>query len=96
MTYAKRARWKDPASKLIPHQMAFTAPPHDFDAAPADFLSIAPETVGVHGRMLHQTAEFDALTGRPIVASDVALCWWIMKTLGIRPTGPRGRLLDTL
>ena len=33
--------------------MGFTAPPHDFDAAPSDFLRIAPETVGVHGRMLH-------------------------------------------
>ena len=33
--------------------MGFTSPPHDFDAAPSDFLRIAPDTVGVHGRMLH-------------------------------------------
>lgn len=51
--YVKPARWKDPAMKLFPHQVGFTAPPHDFDAAPTDFLSIAPEGVGVHGRMLH-------------------------------------------
>ena len=53
MTYAKPERWRDPANKLFPHQVGFTAPPHDFDAAPTDFLKIAPESVGVHGRMLH-------------------------------------------
>ncbi len=53
MTYVKPERWKDPANKLFPYQVGFTAPPHDFDAAPADFLKIAPEGVGVHGRMLH-------------------------------------------
>ncbi|MEM7057420.1 MAG: hypothetical protein AAF557_07520 [Pseudomonadota bacterium] len=55
MTYQKPDRWKDPTNKLFPHQVAFTAPPHDFDAAPTDFLKIAPEAVGVHGRMLHLT-----------------------------------------
>lgn len=49
----KPIRWKDPSNKLFPHQVGFTAPPHDFDAAPTDFLRIAPETVGAHGRMLH-------------------------------------------
>lgn len=49
----KPARWFDPANKLFPHQVGFTAPPHDFDAAPHDFLRIAPEGVGVHGRLLH-------------------------------------------
>ena len=53
MSYTKPARWADPANKLFPHQVGFTAPPHDFDAAPTDFLSIAPEGVGAHGRMLH-------------------------------------------
>lgn len=51
--YKKPARWSDPAKKLFPHQVGFTAPPHDFDAAPTDFLRIAPETVGVHGRLMH-------------------------------------------
>ncbi|MDX1576617.1 MAG: hypothetical protein R3285_10515, partial [Kiloniellales bacterium] len=51
--YRKPERWADPAKKLFPHQVGFTAPPHDFDAAPTDFLRIAPESVGVHGRMLH-------------------------------------------
>lgn len=52
-TYQKPERWTDPRKLLFPHQVGFTAPPHDFDAAPTDFLRIAPETVGVHGRMLH-------------------------------------------
>ncbi len=51
--YRKPERWADPRCKLFPHQVGFTAPPHDFDAAPSDFLRMAPETVGVHGRMLH-------------------------------------------
>ena len=51
--YRKPARWQNPETALFPHQIAFTAPPHDFDAAPSDFLRIAPESVGVHGRMLH-------------------------------------------
>ena len=53
MAYAKPAKWKDSSVKLFPYQVGFTAPPHDFDAAPSDFLRMAPRTVGVHGRMLH-------------------------------------------
>jgi len=49
----KPAKWADPAHKLFPHQVGFTAPPRDFDATPSDFLRMAPETVGVHGRLLH-------------------------------------------
>ncbi len=44
--------WR-PEHKLFPHQVGFTCPPFDFDAAPSDFLRIAPEGVGVHGWMLH-------------------------------------------
>ncbi len=51
--YKKPERWSDPKNKIFAHQVGFTAPPHDFDAAPTDFLSIAPEGVGAHGRMLH-------------------------------------------
>jgi len=51
--YRKPAHWADPRNKLFPHQVGFTCPPQDFDAAPSDFLRMAPETVGVHGRMLH-------------------------------------------
>ena len=60
----KPDRWKNPANKLFPYQVGFTAPPHDFDAAPSDFLRISPETVGVHGRMLHvpeQVPDADAI-----------------------------------
>lgn len=53
MTYKKPAHWADPKNKLFPHQVGFTCPPHDWDAAPSDFQRIAPPTVGVHGWMLH-------------------------------------------
>ncbi|MEL7013903.1 MAG: hypothetical protein AAFO72_11555 [Pseudomonadota bacterium] len=49
----KPERWYDPSKKIFPHQVGFTAPPHDFDAAPHDFLKIAPEGVGAHGRLIH-------------------------------------------
>lgn len=49
----KPQRWLNPDNKLFPYQVGFTSPPHDFDAAPTDFLKISPEGVGVHGRMLH-------------------------------------------
>lgn len=44
--------WK-PEHKLFAHQVGFTCPPFDYDAAPSDFLRMAPETVGVHGWMMH-------------------------------------------
>ena len=49
----KPERWNNPKNKIFPYQVGFTSPPHDFDAAPTDFLRISPPTVGVHGRMLH-------------------------------------------
>ena len=49
----KPPKWADPSNKLFPHQVGFTAPPMDFDAAPSDFVRIAPSSVGVHGRLLH-------------------------------------------
>ena len=51
--YKKPSKWADDRVKLFPHQVGFTCPPHDFDAAPSDFLRMAPRSVGVHGRMLH-------------------------------------------
>lgn len=51
--YQKPSHWADPKKKLFPHQVGFAAPPHDFCAAPTDFMSIAPKTVGVHGRLMH-------------------------------------------
>ncbi len=51
--YSKPVKWQNPAVKLFPHQVGLTCPPHDFDAAPSDLLRIAPESVGVHGWMLH-------------------------------------------
>ena len=51
--YVKSPHWADPNNKLFPYQVGFTGPPHDFDAAPSDFLRISPRSVGVHGRMMH-------------------------------------------
>ncbi len=73
----KPAKWSDPAAKLFPYQVGFTSPPVDFDAAPSDFLRIAPAQVGVIGRIMHlpgyahelrqRAANFDLL-------EDVAAC----------------------
>ena len=49
----KPERWKIQKNKLFTYQVGFTAPPHDFDAAPSDFLRISADNVGAHGRMLH-------------------------------------------
>jgi len=51
--YEKPTKWANPKVKLFPHQVGFTCPPHDYDAAPSDFLRMSPHSVGVHGRMLH-------------------------------------------
>jgi len=51
--YHKLDKWSDPTKKLFPAQVGFTGPPMDFDAAPSDFVRIAPRTVGAHGRLLH-------------------------------------------
>ena len=60
----KPQRWFDPKNKIFPYQVGFTSPPHDFDAAPTDFLKIAPEGVGAHGRMLHVPQYSHQLTQR--------------------------------
>ncbi len=60
----KPERWKDPTNKLFPHQVGFTAPPHDFDAACTDFIRIAPKDHGAHGRMLHVEGYAHQLTQR--------------------------------
>ena len=63
-TYVKSPHWAEPANKLFAHQVGFTSPPHDFDAAPSDFLRIAPRSVGVHGRMMHAPEYAHQLTER--------------------------------
>lgn len=62
--YQKPERWKKPKNKLFPYQAGFTAPPHDFDGAPTDFLRMSPDSVGVHGRMLHVPQYSHQLTQR--------------------------------
>lgn len=63
-TYRKSEHWSDPVNKLFPHQVGFTCPPHDFDAAPSDFLRMSPRSVGVHGRMMHAPVYAHELTQR--------------------------------
>ena len=62
--YQKPVHWSDSQNKLFPHQVGFTCPPRDFDAAPSDFLRMAPETVGVHGKMLHLASYTHQLSQR--------------------------------
>ncbi|SVD91320.1 uncharacterized protein METZ01_LOCUS444174, partial [marine metagenome] len=52
-TYTKPAHWAEPKNKLFPYQVGFTCPPYDWCAGPSDFQRMAPDSVGVHGRMLH-------------------------------------------
>ena len=60
---SKPAKWSDPDHKLFPYQVGFTAPPKDWDAAPSDFLRMSPDSVGVHGRLLH-TPEYAHTLGQ--------------------------------
>ncbi len=60
----KPERWKNLNNKLFTYQVGFTAPPHDFDAAPSDFLRISADNVGAHGRMLHVPEYEHQLTQR--------------------------------
>ena len=77
MTYEKPDVWTDPANKMFQHQVGFTSPPFDFDAAPTDFLRISPPTVGAHGRMLHLEGYEHALSDRAAnrhLLEEVAEC----------------------
>lgn len=47
-------------------------------------------------RMLHQTPKLETLLGKPVVAHDTALYWRIFKTLGLKPAGEHGHLLQSL
>lgn len=49
----KPEKWQSPENKIFPHQVGFTCPPHEFDPAPTDFLRMSPDSVSVHGRILH-------------------------------------------
>ena len=60
----KPERWKVLKNKLFTYQVGFTSPPHDFDAAPSDFLRISADNVGAHGRMLHVPDYAHQLTQR--------------------------------
>ncbi len=60
----KPERWSKLSNKLFPNQVGFTSPPFDFDAAPSDFLRIAPKTIGVHGRIMHAPGYAHELTQR--------------------------------
>ena len=53
-------------------------------------------TDGQPQRMLHQTEHLESMLGKPVVAHDTALYWRIFKTLGIKPVGHYGQLLDSL
>ncbi|MCP4981892.1 MAG: hypothetical protein GY935_15535 [Gammaproteobacteria bacterium] len=60
----KPERWNSLKNKLFTYQVGFTSPPHDFDAAPSDFLRISADNVGAHGRMLHVPDYAHELTQR--------------------------------
>ena len=47
-------------------------------------------------RPLHLTPMLEDALGKPVIGHDTALYWRIFKSLGLAPTSPQGRLLDTL
>ena len=51
---------------------------------------------GLPQRALFYTPNFENITGKPVIASDVALYWRIFKTLGVAPIGEHGYLLSKL
>ena len=53
MSYQKPPHWGVGDNKLFKYQVGFTCPPIDWDAGPSDFLRMSPDSVGVHGWMLH-------------------------------------------
>ena len=53
-------------------------------------------TDGQPQRMLHQTEHLESMLGKAVAAHDTALYWRIFKTLGIKPVGHYGQLLDSL
>ena len=47
-------------------------------------------------RPLHLTPALETLLGKPVIGHDTALYWRIFKTLGLAPTAPHGKLLESL
>ena len=47
-------------------------------------------------RPLHLTPAIEERLGKPIVAHDTALYWRVFKTLGLKPVGNHGHLLESL
>ena len=73
----KPPKWSNADAKLFPYQVGFTSPPVDFDAAPSDFLRIAPAQVGVIGRIMHLPGYRHELCQRSHnfhLLEDVAAC----------------------
>jgi hypothetical protein len=58
--YKKPARWADPAGRLFPYPVGFTAPPHDISEAPGrakEIYRIAlPHYEHMHARRLTAAA----------------------------------------
>ncbi|MDO7564742.1 MAG: hypothetical protein MUR32_11725, partial [Planktomarina temperata] len=51
---------------------------------------------GLPQRPLHLARAMEARLGKPVIGHDTALYWRIMKDLGIAPTTPQSRLLESL
>ena len=87
---------------IFPHDLAMRSIERVAELAPeADAILVNGmpnwrDAQGIPKRALHHTARWEAAIGKPVIASDTALYWNIFRTLGTRPTGSRGRLLDSL
>jgi maleate cis-trans isomerase len=52
--------------------------------------------IGAGMRTSHVVADVEERTGKPLVATDLAAHWVVMRAAGLRSRPGFGRLLDTL
>ena len=76
-------------------------PDHLMIAAATDAAARAPEAdaivqTGAGFRMLQVVAAVEGMTGMPVVASDFALYWAMLRQLGLTAAPGHGSLLDSL
>ena len=60
-----------PEHKLFPHQVGFTCPPFDYDAAPSDFLRMSPDDAQKLGLDSGGTARITTEAGTALAPVEV-------------------------
>jgi len=68
----------------------------DVDAIVVNGMPNFRRADGLPQRIVSLDHDLEASIGKPIVSSDTALYWRILKTLGTAPIGRHGQLLSSL